>query len=250
MAKTLHNRVALVTGGSRGIGRAICERLARDGATVVVNYVQNKAKAEETVAAIRSGDGHAVAVQADVAKLADIRRLFEQTVAEFGRLDIVVNNAGIYTSFRPIVECTEEDFDRTFSVNARGAFFCLQQAARHIADGGRVVCISTAGTKMPVPTGSCYMGSKAALEQFVKILAHEIAPRGVTVNTVSPGFTETEMLASAGDMMTQQGIALSPFKRLGRPDEIASAVSYLVSAEGAWLTGQNIQASGGIVMPG
>ncbi|HEX2573966.1 MAG TPA: glucose 1-dehydrogenase [Polyangia bacterium] len=249
MAKALQNKVALVTGGSRGIGRAICERLARDGATVVVNYVHNKAKAEETVANIRNAGGHAVPVQADVAKLPDIRRLFEQTVAEYGRIDIFVNNAGIFTSFRPIIECTEEDFDRTFSVNARGAFFCLQQAARHITEGGRIVCISSSGTRMAVPTASCYMGSKSALEQFVRILAQEIAPRGVTVNTVSPGFTETEMLTSAGDVLTQQGIALSPFKRLGHPDEIAGAVSYLVSAEGAWITGQNIQACGGIVMP-
>jgi 3-oxoacyl-[acyl-carrier protein] reductase len=249
MSKVLQNKVALVTGGSRGIGRAIAERLARDGATVVANYLQNKPRAEEAIAAIRGAGGHAVAVQGDKGKLADIRRLFEQTVAEFGRLDIVVCNAATFTAFRPIAECTEEDFDLTFGVNARGTFFCLQQAARHIADGGRIVCISSSITKMPGPNASCYMASKAAMEQFAKALAHEMAPRGVTVNTVSPGFTETEMLANAGEMLAQQGVALSPFKRLGRPDEIAAVVGYLISPEGTWITGQNIQANGGIVMP-
>ncbi|HRI53452.1 MAG TPA: SDR family oxidoreductase [Pseudomonadota bacterium] len=247
MSTSSPNKVAIVTGGSRGIGRAIAERLARDGATVVINYAQNHQKAEETVAAIKARGGQALAKQGDSANIADVRRLFEQTAAELGGVDIVVANAGVFWAV-PTAECTEEAYDRMFAINTRGVFFLLQQAARHLRPGGRIICISTGATRMAMAGAGVYSASKAAVEQFVRALAVEIASRGITVNTISPGFTDTDMLASGGSEFQQFGASLSPFKRLGTPEEIANAVSFLAGSEAAWLTGQNIQVSGGASM--
>src|SRR5262249_27839115 len=150
-------------------------------------------EANAAVEGIKTRDGTALSVQADIAKLEDIRRLFRETVRRFDQLDILVANAG-YSCFKPMAEITEEDFDRTYALNAKGTYFCLQEALRHMADGGRIVCVSTIGTVLNVPGGTCYFGSKAAVEQFCRTLAKEVAPRGITVNIVSPGFTETQML--------------------------------------------------------
>jgi 3-oxoacyl-[acyl-carrier protein] reductase len=242
---TLAGKVAIVTGASRGIGQAIAERLAQDGASVVVNYVNSSAKAKEVIAGIEARGGQALALQADMSKVNDIRHLFQATVDHFGQLDILVNNAGL-AIYKPVVDISEEDFDATFALNARGTFFALQEAARRMADNGRIVSISTGSTVSPSPTASIYAGSKAAVEQFTKALAKEIGGRGITVNAVSPGFTDTEMLAN-NPLLKEKGLKMSPLGRLGQPADVADVVAFLVSEEARWLTGQNIQAGGGAV---
>ncbi|HVK84293.1 MAG TPA: glucose 1-dehydrogenase [Kofleriaceae bacterium] len=240
----LTDKVAIVTGASGGIGRGIAERLAQEGAVVVVNYGKREDQAGEVVRGIEARGGKAVAVQADLGRVDDARRLVRDTVARFGRLDILVNNAGI-TLEKPLVETTEQEFDRIFAVNAKGPYFALQEAAKVIVDGGRIVNISTAATRAAFAGATAYVGSKAALEQFTKGLAHELAPRGVTVNNVSPGFTDTPMM---WDSLRETAVAMTPLKRLGRPDDIAAVVAFVVSDEARWLTGQTIQAAGGAVM--
>jgi 3-oxoacyl-[acyl-carrier protein] reductase len=241
---SLTEKVAIVTGASAGIGRAIAERLAQEGATVVVNYGKSADKARAVVAGIESKGGKALAVQADISKIADVRRLVRETVQRFGRLDILVNNAGM-AFFKPLVETTEQEFDDIFALNAKGAYFTMQEAARVIEPGGRIVNISSDGTHMSFAGVTAYLGTKGALEQFTKGLAVELAPNGVTVNTVSPGFTDTAMMP---DAFRETGAQMSPLKRLGTPEDIANVVAFIVSDQARWLTGQNIHASGGVVM--
>ena len=244
---TLKGKVAVVTGASRGIGRATAECLARDGAAVVVNYATSTDEANAVVEGIAAQGGRAVAVQADIAKLDDIRRLFRETMSRLERLDIFVANAG-YSCFKPMADITEEDFDRTYALNTKGTFFCLQEALRHMADGGRIVCVSTIGTVLNMPGGTCYFGSKAAVEQFCRTLAKEVAPRGITVNTVSPGFIETQMLlANMDEGARRDVIDMTPLQRLGQPEEIAEVIAFLVSERGRWVTRQNIATDGGII---
>lgn len=240
----LNGQVAVVTGASNGIGRAIAERLAADGASVVVNYSRSAGKAKSVVAGIEAKGGKAVVIQADMSLVAEARRLVKEAVAKFGRLDILVNNAGMLL-LKPLAETTEEEFDLIFALNAKGPYFAMQEAAKVIKDGGRIVNISTDGTHLGFPGVTAYLGTKGALEQFTKGLAHELAPRGVTVNTVSPGFTETDMMS---DPFRQVGIQMSPLKRVGLPKDIADVVAFVVSEEARWLTGQNLHAGGGVVM--
>jgi 3-oxoacyl-[acyl-carrier protein] reductase len=243
---TLNGQVAIVTGSSDGIGRAIAERLAQDGATVIVNYGKSADKAKQVVAGIEAKGGKAVAVQADMSKVGDVGRLVKDTVKTFGRLDILVNNAGMFM-FKQLAETTEEEFDRMFALNTKGPYFALQEAAKVIQEGGRIVNISTDGTHIGFAGATAYLGSKGALEQFTKGLAHELAPKGVTVNTVSPGYTDTAMFP-ADPSFRQIGEQASPLKRLGVPKDIADVVAFVVSEEARWLTGQNIHAGGGVVM--
>lgn len=241
----LKGKIAIVTGASRGIGRGIAERLADDGAAVVVNYTKNGSEADKVVAGITSRGGRALAVQADVSKVSEVRRLFEDTRKAFGRLDILINNAGIFW-VKPILETTEEEYDRMFAVNAKGQFFALQEAAKHMADGGRIVNISTGATKVFFPGSSIYGASKAALEYFTKVAAKELGARNITVNTVSPGYTETDMLSDP--QFRTIGTQASPLGRLGTPTDIARVVSFIVSDEAGWITGDTIQAGGGVAM--
>lgn len=241
---SLSGKVAIVTGASSGIGRAIAERCAEDGAIVVVNYVKQVEKARQVVNSIQSRGGTAMLLRADVSLVADARRLVVETVRQYGRLDVLVNNAG---KFRPklLVETTEEEFEEIMALHAKGPYFAMQEAAKVLKEGGRIVNISTAGTHMNFFGATAHLGSKAALEQFTKGLALELAPRGITVNCVSPGITDTGILT---EQYRQFGIQLSPFNRLGHPDEVAEVVAFLISERAKWLTGQNIQAGGGIVM--
>lgn len=241
---SLSGKVAIVTGSSRGIGRAIAERLAEDGAIVVVNYGTSGEKAQQVVTGIQAKGGKAVAVQADMSQVAEARRLVIDTVEQFGRLDILVNNAGRFMA-RPLLETTEDDFDQIIALNAKGPYFAMQEASKVMKEGGRIVNISTDGTHLSFPGATAHLGSKAALEQYTKGLANELVLRGITVNTVSPGFTETGMMT---DQFRQIGIQMSPLRRLGTPKDIADVVAFIVSEEARWLTGQNIHAGGGIVM--
>jgi 3-oxoacyl-[acyl-carrier protein] reductase len=240
----LSGKVAIVTGASNGIGRAIAERFAEDGAIVVVNHSKSAEKAQQVVIGIQAKGGKAVAFQADMSKVSEARRLVRETAKQFGRLDILVNNAGRFMP-KPLAETTEEDFDQVVALNAKGPYFAMQEAALVLKDGGRIVNISTDGTHLSFPGATAYLGSKGALEQYTKGLAQELAPRKITVNTVSPGFTETGMMT---DQYRQIGTQLSPLKRLGTPKDIADVVAFVVSDEARWLTGQNIHAGGGIVM--
>ena len=246
----LHGKVALVTGASRGIGRAIALRLAQDGASVVVNYAHNHDAARTTVDAIIEAGGQALAVQADIASRAAIRHLFDTALRHYGQLDILVANAG-YAVFKPLADISEEDFDATYAVNARGTFFCMQEALRHLADGGRIVCISTIGTLLNMPGGACYFGAKAAVEQFCRVAAREVAARNITVNAVSPGFIDTDMLRSVLAEGEPDGaaqlISMTPLARLGEGRDIAAAVAFLVGPDAAWMTRQNLVVDGGIV---
>jgi 3-oxoacyl-[acyl-carrier protein] reductase len=240
----LNGKVAIVTGSSSGIGRAIAERLAEQGATVVVNYARSVEKAERVVAGIQAKGGKAVAVRADMSQVAEARRLVIEALKQFGRLDILVNNAGKFLP-KLLADMTESEFDHVFALHAKGPYFAMQEAAKVMRDGGRIVNISTSGTQRTFHGATAHLGSKAALEQYTKGLALELAPRGITVNTVSPGITDTGVLT---EQYRQFGIQVSPFKRLGLPKDIADIVAFIVSEEARWLTGQNIQAGGGIMM--
>jgi 3-oxoacyl-[acyl-carrier protein] reductase len=240
--RELAGKGAIVTGASRGIGRAIADLLAERGAAVAVNYKSDEAAARETVAAIERVGGRALAIQADVADVASIARMFDKAEAELGPLDVVVANAGFVLG-KKAVDISEADYDAVFATNARGAFFTMQQGARRLRDGGRIVAISAAGTRTWFPGMSLYLGSKGALEQFVRVFSRELGRRNITVNAVLPGFTQTDMMGG-GD---HSGPASqSPFKRIGAPREVAEMVAFLASERAQWVTGQCIAADGGV----
>jgi 3-oxoacyl-[acyl-carrier protein] reductase len=241
----LTGKVAIVTASSRGIGRAVAKRLSRDGAAVVVNYVSSPDKAEAVVQEIEGQGGRGIAIQGSVANKADVLRLFDETEQKLGAIDIVVNVAGVLV-FKPHAELTDEDFDKVFAVNARGAMYVLQEAAKRVKDDGRIVQFSTVGTMIPVPAGGLYAASKAAGERLAFVLAKEVAHRLVTVNVISPGATDTEGLTMPKENIDQV-VQQTPLGRLGQPEDIADVVAFLVSDNARWVTGQNIQASGGIL---
>jgi 3-oxoacyl-[acyl-carrier protein] reductase len=239
----LSGKVAVVTGASRGIGRAIALRLARDGAAVVVNYAASSADAQAVVAAIERSGGTAAALRADVAVRGEITALFDAADARFGGIDIVVNNAGVLV-LGAVSEVTERDFDRVFAVNARGAFFVMQESARRLRDGGRLISLSSSVTLRPLPHTAVYAASKAAVELFTKALAREVGHRQITVNAVAPGGTETGMLSPqrAEELKAETALA-----RVGQPTDIADAVAMLAGDDAHWITGQIIHVSGGQV---
>ncbi|PTL82839.1 SDR family oxidoreductase [Vitiosangium sp. GDMCC 1.1324] len=239
----LSGRVALVTGASRGIGRAIAERLARDGASVAVNYVKNQDKAEALVAAITKAGGKAIAIQADVTRHEDVKRLFDETERRLDRPSIIVANAGALF-VRPFAEMTDADFDTGFAVNVRGTFLTFIEAARRVPEGGRVIGFSTNLTLRGRPELGLYQAGKAAIEQFVKTMAKELGPRRITVNAVAPGPTDTEMLLPKA---REEPPRVTPLGRIGQPEEIADVVAFLASDDARWVTGQVIGANGGIV---
>lgn len=243
MSPPLAGKHALVVGASRGIGRAIAERLAADGADVSVTYRDRRAAADGVVAAIRAGGGRAVAIGGDIARLDAIAGLFDAAEAAFGPPDIVVANAGAAV-IKPVVDSTEADFDAVFDVNAKGTFFVLAEAARRLREGGRIVAVSTGGTRMFFTQTAVYLGSKGAVEQFVRTLSRELGPRRITVNAVSPGFTDTDLLPERDRAVAAE---MSVFKRVGEPGDIADVVAFLAGHGARWITGQNIAVGGGVM---
>jgi 3-oxoacyl-[acyl-carrier protein] reductase len=238
----LTGKTALIIGGSRGIGRAVVQRFAADGAAVAFSYVQREQDAAALAEEIAAHGGMASSIHADLASPAEIRALFDAAEKALGGLDIVVVNAAIAV-IKPMVDLTEADFDHVFAVNAKGSFVALQEAARRVRDGGRIIVTSTGGTQMLMTQTSLYLGSKGAVEQFVRVLAREIGHRGVTVNAVSPGYTDTELLPERDRSVAA---ASSPFNRIGQPEDVAEAFAFLAADSGQWITGQNIGAGGGV----
>jgi 3-oxoacyl-[acyl-carrier protein] reductase len=242
---SLQGKVALVTGANRGIGRAIALRLAKDGAAVVVNYAGSEQQAREVVADIEKGGGRAVAVRADVSKVVEVVRLFDATFERFGRPDILVNNPGVIL-YKPLADVTEGEFDRLMAINVKGTFFACQQAVRRMADGGRIINLSSSTTALRMPKYAAYVASKGAVEQMTHVLAKELGPRRITVNAVSPGPTDTELFSQDKTEEEKQRIAqMAALGRLGRPQDIADAVAMLCSDDARWITGQNVRANGG-----
>jgi 3-oxoacyl-[acyl-carrier protein] reductase len=237
---------AVVTGGSRGIGRAIVERLARDGAAVAFSYRSDARAAEKLVADVAQSGGRARAFQAELGDVAQVRAFYAEAVGWLGGVDVLVNNAG-ETLVAPITEVTEEDFDRILAVNSRAAFFLIQEAAKGMRRGGRIVNVSSTNTVLHAPGIAVYAASKAALEQLTLVAARELSLRKITVNTVSPGPVDTDMLrASQPAQALDMAAAMTPLRRLGRPADVADVVGFLVSPDARWLTGQNLRAAGGL----
>lgn len=243
------DKVAIVTGASRGIGRAIAERFARDGMTVVVNYARSAAGAGEVVAAIETRGGRALPLQADVGSVDDVRRLVRDTVERCGRLDVLVNNAAV-APMKLATDVTEDELKAVFAVNACGPFFAMQEASRVLPEGGRIINISSGATTVGFAGFSAYLGSKAALEQFSLVFANELGPRGITVNSILVGVTQTRMLDEADAFFTPDVRAMlvqrTPLGRLGAPSDIADVVAFLASEDARWVTGQSIRVDGGI----
>lgn len=244
MTGKLTGKVAIITGSSKGIGRAIAQRLAEDGATVVINYARSGDKAEEVVATIKQNGGRAIAVKADMSKIPDIESLFKDTITQFGKVDILVNNAGVGAG-GTIAEVTEEDYETVFSVNVKGVLFALQQAAKNLENNGRIINVSSTTTIYPSPGLAIYAASKNAIKIFTEILAAEIGDRGITVNTVLPGPTSPGMFDNMSQQVKEDAANSSPFKRIGSGEDIADVVAFLASDDARWITAQHITANGG-----
>jgi 3-oxoacyl-[acyl-carrier protein] reductase len=244
----LNGKVAVVTGASKGIGAGIAEELAREGASVVVNYSSSGKQAEEVVAKIKASGGKAKAVQADVSKPAEAKALLNSAVAEFGKVDILVNNAGVY-EFLPLESITEKHFDRMFDLNVRGLVFATQAAVGKFGEsGGSVINIGSVASHLAPPTASVYSATKGAVDVLTKSLAAELGPKKVRVNAVLPGPVETEGTAAMAEFepLVAQTLPRTPLGRVGQPGDIAHVVSFLASGDSGWITGQTIQAAGGL----
>jgi 3-oxoacyl-[acyl-carrier protein] reductase len=241
----LAGKTALVTGAATGIGKAIAGALAAAGARVVVNHPHTPQPAAAVVADIQAAGGAALAVAADISSRAEYQAMVGRLLGEYGRWDVLVNNAAVAVT-KPFPQITEEEFDRSFAVNVKGVFHGLQLAWDHLADKGRIITISSSTTALMLPGYAVYDATKGAVEQFTHVLAKEFGPRGITVNAVSPGATETETYRlGKSEQFLASLEAMSAFGRLGRPAEIAAVVAFLASDAGGWVTAQNIRVNGG-----
>jgi 3-oxoacyl-[acyl-carrier protein] reductase len=245
----LEGKVAVVTGASKGIGAQIAKTLAAEGAAVVVNYASDQAGAERVVATIVQQGGRAIAVRADVGKEADVKALFAEAKRAYGRLDVLVNNAGVYR-FGNIEAFAEEEFHRQFGTNVLGTFLTIREAVPHFGeDGGSVINVSSTATTMSLPATSIYTATKAAVESLTRVLAKELGPKHIRVNAIAPGGTETEGVHAAGIIGTDfanRMVAETPLGRFGQPDDIAPVALFLASTDSGWVTGETLQVSGGL----
>jgi 3-oxoacyl-[acyl-carrier protein] reductase len=245
---SLQGKVAVVTGASKGIGAAIAEDLGREGASVIVNYSSSSREAEEVVNRIKAAGGKAKAVKANLSKPADARRLIEAAVAEFGKLDILINNAGVY-EFRPLDQIDEESFDRHFNLNVKGLLFASQAAVKAFGDrGGAIINVSSMASVTAYPNTSVYSATKAAVDSLTRTLAAELGAKKILVNSILPGVVETEGTGGlvGWEKFKDEAVERTPLGRVGRPEDIANIVSFLVSEKAGWITGELISASGGL----
>jgi 3-oxoacyl-[acyl-carrier protein] reductase len=242
-----NQKVAMVTGASRGIGLAIAERLARDGYTLIVNYAENAAPAEALVRKIQQAGGQALAAQADVSDAASVRRMFDAAEAAFGGIDVLVNNAGIM-NLSTIADSDDAGFDRQIAVNLKGTFNTLREAAKRLRSGGRIVNFSSSVVGLLQPTYGVYAATKAAVEAMTSILAKELRGRNITVNAVAPGPTATDLFLKGKPQELVDRLAkLAPLERLGQPSDIADVVAFLAGPDAAWINGQVLRANGGMI---
>ncbi|MGO2246592.1 MAG: SDR family oxidoreductase [Halomonas sp.] len=240
-------KIALVTGGSRGIGAAISKQLARDGFTVIVNYAGNAEAADHVVQEIESSGGKAQAIQADMADAQAVRQLFDTLETQWGRIDVLVNNAGIM-KLAPLAQMEENAVDAQIDTNLKGSINTMREAANRLRDGGRIINLSTSVVGLKLETYAVYAATKAAVETLTAILAKELRGRSITVNAVAPGPTATDLfLEGKSDELVERMAKMPPLERLGQPDDIASVVAFLASPEGGWINGQTLRANGGIV---
>jgi len=248
MSQRLTGKVAVVTGASKGIGASIAKHLAAEGAAVVVNYASSKEGADRVVAEITGEGGRAVAVQADVSRQADIRRLFAETKKAFGRLDVLVNNAGVY-EFAPLESITAEHFHKLFDLNVLGLLLTTQEAVTHFGEvGGSIINISSVAATAAAPTTAVYSATKAAVDAVTRSLAKELGPRHIRVNAINPGMVETEGVHAAGiadSDFRRQVEAQTPLGRIGQPQDIGPAAVFLASGESDWITGETLHIAGG-----
>lgn len=247
MSQRFINKTAIITGAGRGIGSAIAQHFASEGAKVVVNYRSSSKDAEQVVRDIVSGGGKAIAVQADVSTADGTKALFEATEREFGRADILVNNAGLII-YKRVEDVSEDEYDRLFAVNVKGTFLTCRMAATRLNEGGAIVNLSSSVTALMLPTYAIYAATKGAVEQFSHVFAKEMGPRKIRVNVVSPGPTNTELFTQGkSDEDIKRLAGLAAFNRVAEPDDIASVISWIASDEAGWVTGQNIRANGGMI---
>jgi 3-oxoacyl-[acyl-carrier protein] reductase len=240
------NKVAIVTGASRGIGAAIAERLASDGFTVVINYSGSAKEAQELARKIEAKGGKALTAQADVSDAAAVRRMFVSAEAAFGGIDVLVNNAGVLKTL-PLAETSDEEYDRHFAINTKGTFNTLREAAKRLKDGGRIVNFSSTTVGLNMPGYALYNGTKAAVEAFTHVFAKELRGRNITVNAVAPGPIATDLfLNGKSEELIATFAKMPPLERLGQPNDIANVVSFLVGPDAGWVNGQILRANGGV----
>ncbi|WP_434109322.1 SDR family oxidoreductase [Paraburkholderia caffeinilytica] len=244
---TIRNaRVAIVTGASRGIGAAVARRLAKDGFALAVNYASSSAEADALVAELTAAGTQAIAVKADVSKADDVRRMFEITEQQLGKVDVLVNNAGVLKTV-PLADTSDALYDQTFGINVRGTFNTLREAAARMNDGGRIVNFSSTTLALNMPGYAIYNGTKAAVEAFTHVFAKELRGRNITVNAVAPGPIATSLfLDGKTEEQIQTFAKMPPLQRLGQPDDIASVVSFLAGPDAGWVNGQILRANGGV----
>jgi 3-oxoacyl-[acyl-carrier protein] reductase len=244
--ETLNGKVVLVTGASRGIGATIANQIAEAGAKVIINYSGGKDAADKVVAQIIANGGEAIAVQADVSKTDEVKNLFDAAIAHFGKIDVLVNNAGIMIT-KLIKDTTDEDFTRQFDINVKGTFNTMREAATRLENNGSIINFSTSVNRIMLPSYATYVATKAAVEQLTRVFSKEIGSKGINVNSVSPGPTNTELFTNGKPQEVIDRLAsLSAFNRLGEPDDIAKVVVFLASDNAKWITAQNIGVNGGM----
>ena len=246
MSNANHTQVAIVTGASRGIGAAVARRLAQDGFAVTINYAAGAAQAEALVAELKAAGASAIAVQADVSKADDVRRLFETTEQQLGKVDVLVNNAGVLKTV-PLADTSDALYDQTFDINVRGTFNTLREAAARLADGGRIVNFSSTTLALNMPGYAVYNATKAAVEAFTHVFAKELRGRNITVNAVAPGPIATSLFLDGKTEEQIQAFAkMPPLQRLGQPEDIACVVAFLAGPDAGWVNGQILRANGGV----